>query len=52
MAKSVLSLLTLLRGILPLAAETMVFDERVSDQALLRVLYVLMVYAPYHLSKS
>lgn len=52
MAKSVLSLLTLIRGILPLAAETMVFDEGVLDQALLGVLYVLMGYAPYHLSKS
>lgn len=52
MAKSVLSPLTLTRGILPLAAETAVFDEGVLDQALLGVLYVLMVYAPYHLSKS
>ena len=52
MVKLVLSLLTLILGILPLAAETMVFDERVLDQALLRVLNVLMVYAPYHLSKS
>lgn len=52
MAKSVLSLLTLLHGILPLAAETVVFDEGVLDQALLGVLYVLMVYVAYHLSKS